>query len=233
MTTPRPWIRRGSLQAFTLLEVIVVILIIMLLVAVLLPVLARGKGSATSSACLQVGGQLGQSIDLYLVDNNDKYPAGTDFYFSHPPHTRLTAWTFAQAVAPYGTKSLRCPITSQVSQIPTHLRSGYAINDLLSLLIQQSEGIAIVGIDASLVSNPARIVRLAEARSGVITMIQPDRNDIVYNGDIPDDIKDLVLSEPEGAKRHAGRANYIFCDGHAKSLNFLSFYGRLDLPVSF
>ncbi|MBI3877229.1 MAG: prepilin-type N-terminal cleavage/methylation domain-containing protein [Verrucomicrobia bacterium] len=65
-------------EAFTLLELLVVIGIIATLAALLLPVLARSKEAGRSTACLGNLHQLGIALQLYVQDNNNRLPSMRD-----------------------------------------------------------------------------------------------------------------------------------------------------------
>jgi len=61
-------------QAFTLVELLVVIAIIAILAALLLPALSAAKSQARSTACLSNLKQLGQAIFIYTSDFADRLP---------------------------------------------------------------------------------------------------------------------------------------------------------------
>ena len=69
----------GSDQAFTLVELLVVIAVIAILAALLLSAVTKAKDAAKSAACKSNLRQLGFALNMY-VDDFDKYPGNRAMY---------------------------------------------------------------------------------------------------------------------------------------------------------
>ena len=73
-------------QAFTLVELLVVIGIIALLVAMLLPALTKARESAMRVSCASQLRQMGMAIHMYANSNGGRVPTA-GFYQNHPVQT--------------------------------------------------------------------------------------------------------------------------------------------------
>ncbi|MCU0793273.1 MAG: prepilin-type N-terminal cleavage/methylation domain-containing protein [Opitutaceae bacterium] len=75
MKTPN---RRGAKRAFTLIELLTVIAIIGILAAILIPTVGAVRKRALKSQCASNLRQLGTAVNLYINDNKQRLPNGTD-----------------------------------------------------------------------------------------------------------------------------------------------------------
>lgn len=65
-------------RAFTLIELLVVIAIIAILAALIFPAFARAQAAAKQTACISNLHQIGASLNLYMSDYDDVFPAALD-----------------------------------------------------------------------------------------------------------------------------------------------------------
>ena len=86
----------ASRQAFTLIELIVVISIIALLVGLLLPALGMARSSARRLQCMTLMVNIGQAMTMYTGDNDEWYPPSTHSFSVATP---VAAWDVQ--LAPY------------------------------------------------------------------------------------------------------------------------------------
>jgi prepilin-type N-terminal cleavage/methylation domain-containing protein/prepilin-type processing-associated H-X9-DG protein len=72
-------------EAFTLVELLVVIGIIAILIAILLPTLTRARASANAVKCAANMQQMGQGIHVYVAQSRGKMPLAWERRWSSPP----------------------------------------------------------------------------------------------------------------------------------------------------
>lgn len=94
------WMRR---RGFTLIELLVVIAIIAIVASLLLPALARAKGTSKRSVCLSNLRQIGVGFGMYATDDGDKFPDRRDLklelgflpWTTWPPSDPRSGWAAA------------------------------------------------------------------------------------------------------------------------------------------
>jgi prepilin-type N-terminal cleavage/methylation domain-containing protein/prepilin-type processing-associated H-X9-DG protein len=210
--------KRGR-GAFTLIELLVVIAIIAILAAILFPVFAKAREKARQITCASNLKQLGLAITQYTQDYDELMPrAGGPIY----SYTAYVPWqTF---IAPYvkngaGTTSVSsignvfaCPSNPNTTTAYAGLAGAFQYScDYVANYNQafetggSGEGSFGNGGDVGLSSmaSPSELIALMENVNQVSA----------WNIDITN----VAFSQGLFAG-HTGESNYLFCDGHVKSL---------------
>jgi prepilin-type processing-associated H-X9-DG protein len=205
-----------SVEAFTLLELLVVVATIALLAAILLPSLGRARSAAQATACLSNMRQLGIAAQMYADMHRD---AIVDAGLPHGglpsvPQQEAQSWFYTLQRSYRNPLVARCPADhspfwdADLPGIdpPVRRRVSFALNDYLT---GDLPGWETFNRRAN-VRRPATtilFVELAETGSWAAS-------DHVH--------VELWLSNPRheagqqvALERHLGRANYVFVDGHA------------------
>lgn len=217
-------------QAFTLVEILVVIGILALLAAILFPVFSRAKASAKSTDCLAKSSQLLKATMLYVTDCDGHYPqsrktvgdpwsADADGALEEPDYgsifprldpylgTRFTNMACMEDRDPHGT--ICESLNPDVPDLASYLYNG-----------SFAFGLVESGVD-----RPSETILFAERRSETIDGVQPFCNYLYrpwFNPSNPD-APENDMDDTAGAvatQRHHGRSNYGFADGHAKILSW-------------
>ncbi|HEY0076361.1 MAG TPA: DUF1559 domain-containing protein [Abditibacteriaceae bacterium] len=204
-------------NGFTLIELLVVIAIISLLAAFLFPAFSRARENARRSSCLSNLKQIGLGMTQYMRDFDDRMPRND---------TTINVDTWVDTLQPYikNDQVFVCP-SDDAPHVQTQgsgRETSYAINQIYYQDKSQNLFEANVGG-----ITPARLSTIADA-SGTITVGDSMESYQVFPSPGASTVAvDATSSFPsfgDGAQRgkfvgrHIGTTNWLFFDGHAKSL---------------
>ncbi|HEX7469851.1 MAG TPA: prepilin-type N-terminal cleavage/methylation domain-containing protein [Verrucomicrobiae bacterium] len=212
---PRP-------QAFTLVELLVVIAVIAILAAMLLPTLARSKASAQRAVCASNLRQLGLATQFYWHDNSGdcfRYIFGSTnvgqiywFGWLGPGAEGQRPFDVTQgALFPYlGSGDVKlCPSLNyslaKFKLKATGAAYGYGYNWYLSVTTTQPP------VNVNRLTRPVETALFADAAQ--VNDFQPPAS---HNNPMLEEFYyvDANKSYPNGHFRHSHKANVVFCDGH-------------------
>jgi len=221
--------KRGG---FTLIELLVVIAIIAILAAVLLPALARAKGAAQKTSCMNKLRQWGLAMAMYYPDHNDNIPRESavaggstlDTWALVKQATSADVWynalppTINQPPASYYNKTtfydassfFHCPAAQFTTVSIPNGADAYFTIAMNSKLIQGSD----LTIRVSNIKQPSTTVFFLENRLSGEPMVDPNQ--------VKDTDSKANLGQPSSyANRfvalHNKSGNLAFVDGHAAS----------------
>lgn len=188
--------------AFTLIELLVVVAIIGVLASLLLPALARSRGKARAVQCASQLRQVALAIRMYVDDNADTFPRSQHSAFTH------AELPWGRAIAPFlGQTGTRWTNLLQgIYRCPADRRAtpwSYGANVYFELEPggDDYEGQPRTWRQASSIPRPASTIQQAESVSSAdhimphFWMSAADATDV-------------------DNKRHGGRGQFSFVDGH-------------------
>ena len=211
---------KSAKSAFTLIELLVVIAIIAILAAILFPVFARARENARRSSCTSNLKQIGLGILQYTQDYDERYPMRVYGGAANADVREANSWR--RASYPY-IKS------AQVFSCPSNTRNNDDAND---------------STDASMATLPAGSPRFkrsyainatgnvggttpSEYFTGNSLAAIDDSAGTVLVGEYSGGFPYIPLRDPDSRnfndanitfQGHLGTDNFLFCDGHVKSL---------------
>jgi prepilin-type N-terminal cleavage/methylation domain-containing protein/prepilin-type processing-associated H-X9-DG protein len=225
-----------SKRAFTLIELLVVIAIIAILAAILFPVFAQAREAARKSTCQSNLKQLGTAITMYVQDYDELYPhvsvnatGGAGSFFTYPNSYSTWLGMLQPYIKNHGIG--QCPSMAPVDMFNLaatanpKLNLGYSYNKLLAWRSMASvvqpasiflvtEGFGNYGVIGAQgggwfdVNAPYG----RNTSTGVVTPYTFGMGCAVYGGFTNGG---SFLYD----KIHGGKNNYLFVDGHVKSVN--------------
>jgi len=209
----------AGLRAFSLIELLVVIAIIAVLAGMLLPALGRAKSRSQSTQCQSQMRQIALALRLYVDDANDEFPRSLHSAFAHGqlPWERAIAPMLGASTTTW-TNLLR-----GVYHCPADRRSApwsYGQNVYFELNPEADD----------YVGRPRSWRRLASIPQPATTVLHAD-NATSADHIMPHFWMSLSDASDVETRRHGGRANFNFVDGHAVLLRLRVTYdptNRLD-----
>ncbi len=216
--------RRSQQRGFTLIELLVVIAIIAILAAILFPVFGRARENARKISCLSNLKQIGLGILQYTQDYDDKLPMRD---YGSAPNAYIFSWR--RTIYPY-TKSAQiysCPsntfnATRADDSYQPGLDAAIAAGQLPATgfpIIYRSYGANatdynIGGRAPMEYGNAQPLAAMPDtARTVLITESKEGDNNIHINESVA-----RFESANDTFPGHLGQVNFLFVDGHAKSM---------------
>lgn len=192
-------ISKKSIKAFTLIELLVVIAIIAILAAILFPVFAKAREKARQSACMNNEKQLGIAEMQYTQDNDECLTSlGND---SHGWFDLLQPYLKSTGV-------YVCPSNSTQFSSSTPAPRTYYGNQAWDPGAGDTDG------PFGKWQQPGKPLAAFEAPSNTILIVEGDKMPGWWGYQVAVDAsyKEYLFAG------HSGFSNYVFADGHCKSL---------------
>lgn len=211
-------------KAFTLIELLVVIAIIAILAAILFPVFAKAREKARQAACLSNLHQIGLAVMQYNQDYDELEPCVFTITHTMNPRTELS---WANSIYPYVKSKgvFVCPSnpnteignayaawTNTTNPPPP---ASYVSNDYVANEFDTTHGVFPQPnqpmVTLAKITSPAQVIEVAE----LLNWFGPYKGRCYYM-DITIPAANSGCNEP--FSRHTGFSNYLFADGHVKSM---------------
>ncbi len=216
---------RTQKNAFTLIEVLVVISIIALLAAILFPVFARVRENARRSSCLSNLRQIGLGLQQYTQDYDEQNTRS--WYGSSGASDALTSYKWMDAIYPYvkSEQIFNCPSHTLPVNIPpsTSIFDAYRFRDG-TRWGSYAANVTYFG-DGNFNPFLSRNVASWESPSTTVYVVDGvGRYEIAWETGNPNPPISAtnpryisVSGFPTVIERHLGTSVVLFCDGHAKA----------------
>ena len=252
-------LKSPRLRGFTLIELLVVIAIIAILAAILFPVFVSARARARQTTCASNMRQLGLGIRMYADDYDGIMPQNSHFYGGDDA---VWVSALVPYIA-NAFQIRVCPNDQRAGEIKvSKVGTSYIFNSYVSTPRVNAAGDVIespdVYLDYNAIPSPAQTFLLFEASDGlarnsyndhthsdtwfdrtpvtnnwtaIVGDIEVDRHRVGATPYLPSDLNGR--SRAKDFDRTQGVANYLYCDGHVKSIPALKIKSWADSNFNF
>ena len=249
---------RQSFKGFTLIELLVVIAIIAILAAILFPVFAKVREKARAISCMSNMKQLSNAVAMFTQDHDEYLPKGffNDQADTGQPWNQPWNWGWEETLYPYvkshgvyrcpddGSNGVRQYVDSNGVDHPSDWCSKSpeaqdCFYDSYRYNISNQPNGPWTALNLAGLDQPSDAIVIAEsvphnANWNILSTGEAPEGAVCINNvnNTAFDRHSQVASHTDPNQFGPGRANYVFADGHAKSLTFAATWKRLGADVT-